>query len=101
MDPLTIACSLPAADMRARLDEIATLGREALVDSRIDDGAATLRFRASFRDRLQAIVAAEAKCCGFLDFGLESRDEEIVLTVTASADAQQALVEWTLVFSGR
>ncbi len=94
---LPIACSLDAPSLSRRLDDIAALGREALVDSRVEPGRAVLRF-AGAHDRVAAFAAAEAQCCAFLAFRLT--DEPVVLTIDAPADAQAVLEELVAAFRG-
>ena len=54
------------------------------------DGAGTLRFRADgdTRARLEAIVAAEAECCPFLDMELCEEADELLLTIVAPEGAE-------------
>ena len=98
---LAIACSLSAAEMPARLAEIAAVGREALTGSEIREGGATLRFGAGpgVRDRLEAIVKAESACCPFLDLRLDQTDDQIVLHVAAPAGSELVLAEFVEGFS--
>jgi hypothetical protein len=79
------SCSLQGRDLQKRLDEIAALGAASLLGQEADGDRQVLRFRADpeTRRRLEALVAAEAECCSFLDLALESNGEEIVLTVSA------------------
>ena len=62
-----------------------------------------LRFRKSeeVRRRLEAIVAAEAECCSFLDFSLSEDDGGLVLSITAPTDAEAVADELATAFSGR
>ena len=98
--PLAIACSLTAAEMPARLGEIAALGEAALLDVQVLDGHATLRFAASndTRSRLEAITAAESRCCGFMTFDLRDAGTELVLRIDAPDDAQLVLGELAAAF---
>jgi hypothetical protein len=99
--PLAIACSLSAAEMPARLADIAALGREALTGAEISEGRATLRLAAGagVRHRLDAIVQAESACCAFLDFSLDQTGDEIVVQIGAPAEAQLVLAEFVESFS--
>jgi hypothetical protein len=92
---LPIACSLTAAEMPGRLAEMADLGRSALLSVERDDTRAVLRFRADAEicERLAAIVAAEAKCCAFLDMTLTDEHDALVLKISAPADARPILDE--------
>ena len=80
-----IACSLEADDLQRRLAAIAELGAESLIAREADGGRHLLRFRAEpeTRRRLEAIVAAEAECCSFLELSLQERGEELVLSIAA------------------
>jgi hypothetical protein len=101
---LPVVCSLEAADLEARLAEIADLGAEALLGGAMRDGRHLLRFRSTpgVRRRLEEIVAAEAECCAFLDLALGERGGELVLTIAApeagqpTADALAAAFEANL-----
>jgi hypothetical protein len=100
---LPIACSLTAAELPARLAEMAAIGRRALQSVEIDDSTATLRFRANpqTRARLAAIVAAEAQCCAFLDMRLSDEPKAVALTIVAPAGAAPVLHDLVALFSGR
>lgn len=84
-----IACSLGADDLRRRLAEIAALGNECLRGRTTEGDAQVLRFHPdpSTRRRLEQIVAAESECCAFLDLDLRQEGDELVLTISAPADA--------------
>lgn len=85
-----IACSLGASDLRQRLNEIAEVGTDSLIERSADGERHLLRFRsdAETRRRLEAIVAAEAKCCSFLGLSLEEQGGELVLSISAPQDGQ-------------
>jgi SnoaL-like domain len=82
-----IACSLSGPDLRKRLEEIAAVGATA---RRLGD---ELRFPADgvTRDRLEAIVAAEAHCCPFLVIELDERGGELALSIGASSDEAEPI----------
>jgi hypothetical protein len=94
-EELPIACSLSVTDLTARLRAIADLGRDALLDSRIDGAGAHLRFAASpgVRDRVDAIVAAESECCAFLTMRVAEERDGVRLTIAAPAGAEFMVVE--------
>lgn len=100
---LPIACSLDAAELSARLDAMAELGDDALLDSRVAGRRAELRFaaRAGVRDRLDAIVAAEARCCAFLAMRVAEERDTVVLTIAAPEGAEPVLEELAGAFSAR
>ena len=92
---LPIACVLSAAELRARTEEIATLGREALIGAQIDGTRASLRFAlgADVRRRVERFVAGERECCAFLTFRVEDDAGEIRVTIDAPAYAARVLAE--------
>jgi hypothetical protein len=99
---LPIACSLSASDLSQRLAEMADLGRSALIDAEHAGTYATLRFRTGedTRERLAAIVAAEARCCAFLQVAVHDEDDRLVLAISAPPDASLVLDELVTAFAG-
>jgi hypothetical protein len=97
---LPIACSLSAAELPARLAAIGAVGREGLVDARVNDAQALLRFRADVRPRLAAIVAAEAQCCAFLAMSLGDADghDEVELRIEAPPGGEATMHELVAAF---
>lgn len=87
-----IACSLSAADLSARLAEMKRLGQDSLLSV---DGDGTLRFRpdSETRLRLEAIVAAEAECCPFLDLSLREEAGTLVLKIGAPEGAEPVVAD--------
>ena len=98
---LPIACSLSAAELPVRLAEMSDLGRTALRDVERSGTRAVLHFQrgADTRERLTAIVAAEARCCAFLDMTLRDDPDVLSLTIDAPADAGPVLDELVAAFS--
>jgi hypothetical protein len=101
-EEIPIACSLGASDLRRRLDEIAEVGADSLIERSADGDRHLLRFRSDpeTRRRLEAIVAAEAKCCSFLDLSLKEQGAELVLSVSAPEDGQPVADELAAAFAG-
>jgi hypothetical protein len=101
-EPTPIACSLDSSDLRKRLDEIAEVGAHSLLGRDADGDKHVLRFRsnAPTRRRLEEIVAAEAKCCSFLDLTLEAQEGELVLTLTAPDGGQPVADQLAAAFAG-
>jgi hypothetical protein len=99
---LPIACSLNATELPARLAEITALGDDALIDVHRAPGHAGLRFAAGdgIRDRVEAIIHAEAQCCAFLNMEIRDEPDLVVLHITASPDADLVLGELVDAFRG-
>ena len=66
------ACTLTTAEMPQRAAEFRALA-PALI-------SAEVRFRSSPEtlERVEALVAAESRCCGFLSFEVKQREEIVV-----------------------
>ena len=80
-----IACTLDAGEMPGRLAEMVALGRGALVAVEGSGRTATLRFieTPEYAQRLRSVVAAESRCCAFLNFELVSVQGLQVLRIEA------------------
>ena len=90
---MTIACSLGAADHRQRLAAFGALARAALLAREPIARGARLTFAASARERVEALVAAEAECCPFLALDLRAGGDRLVLDVTGPAEAAPIIEE--------
>ncbi len=90
---LPIACSLSAAELPARLATMTALGRDALLDVRMCDAGARLRFarNAEVRGRVDAVVAAESRCCAFLAMTVTEDAGAIALEIEAPDGAEPVL----------
>ena len=99
---LSIACTLGARQLPERLAEIRDLGRRALIGVDRQRAGAVLRFRADSesRDRLGAIVAAEARCCAFLEMTLFADGDAVALSITAPPGAEPVLEDLVAAFAG-
>src|SRR5215210_2820876 len=97
---LPIACSLSASELPARLAELAALGRAALDAMHHEGNRAELRFAAGpdVRRRVDAIVAAESRCCSFLAMDVTKGPASIVLTIQAPEGAERVLMELLAAF---
>jgi hypothetical protein len=102
-DAKPVACSLSAGDLEQRLAAIAAIGADSLIARSVEGGRHELRFRAdaTTRERLEAIVAAEAECCSFLDLALHEDGGELVLSIAAPTDAQPIADELAAAFAMR
>ena len=99
---LPIACSLSATDLSARLAQMAELGRDVLVDVKLNRTHATLRFAAGegVRERVTGVVAAESACCAFLAMQVSDEPDAVVLGITAPEYAALVLHELVDAFRG-
>ncbi len=90
-----IACSLSQSELSTRLAAMAQLGAAALIEVRRRAVRAELVFAAdaAVRERLEAIVAAEAQCCPSLTMSVTERGTAITLAVEAPEGAEVALSE--------
>jgi hypothetical protein len=97
-----IACTLDPAEMPQRGDEIRALGRDGLLSVERADRRVTLRFRrdAAIRRRVEAIVAAESRCCAFLDFDVAGEEDATVLTIAAPEGAEPTMHDLADLFAG-
>jgi hypothetical protein len=101
-EELPIACSLDADEIKQRLAEISAIGGDALRDVQSSPSQASLRFAAGDerRERLAAIVAAEARCCPFMTFELRDEAGAIVMTISAPEGAELVFDDLVAAFSG-
>lgn len=95
MSETPIACSLDAQGQRERFARGTALAAEALLDQRHDPQGATLSFAAApgVEERLRDLVAAEARCCPFLEFALERRTDSIEVRVEGPPEARPILLD--------
>ncbi len=98
-----IVCSLSATELPVRLAEIADLGRTALLDARAEGTHAELLFAggADVRERVDAIVAAESRCCGFLTMRVKDAPPNVLVTVDAPEGAENVLADLISAFRGQ
>jgi hypothetical protein len=97
-----IACSLNADELKHRVREISAVGGDALRDVQSMPRQTLLRFAAGeeTRERLTAIIAAEARCCAFMNFNLRDEAGTIVMTISAPDGAELVLDDLVAAFSG-
>jgi hypothetical protein len=88
-EELPLACSLETTALEQRLAAMSELGEDSLLGSSVERDRRVLRFRSdeSTRERLRAIVAAEAECCSFFELDLSEEDGALLLTIAAPAGA--------------
>jgi hypothetical protein len=99
-EELPVACTLSAAELPVRKAQIAALGREALLDARVDGPRASLRFAAgaAVRERVERFAEAESRCCAFLSFEVKDGPDEVRLTIAAPPEAEAVLAELVAAF---
>jgi MerR family copper efflux transcriptional regulator len=87
--PLPLACTLTAGEQRSRRAWIDDLSQRLVARTQTPDGA-VLRFRADAdtERQLEALVAAEARCCPFLAFGVTANGDALELRVRGPAEAR-------------
>ncbi len=98
---LPIVCSLDADNLKARLDLIAAIGASHLISRETDGDTQLLRFRPDdgVRRSLQGVIAAEAKCCSFLDMDIREEAGALVLVIDAPAEAAPVAAELAAAFA--
>jgi hypothetical protein len=96
-----IACTLDAADRPQRERDIRTLGSAALLAIDRRRQSAFLRFRRDpgIRARVEAIAAAEADCCAFLDFEVAAGSEVVTLRIDAPHGGEPMMDELASLFA--
>jgi hypothetical protein len=89
---LPIACSLTGADVGDRLAAWAVLRRDALLAETVEElrSVSTYALLPGVHERLSELVAAEGRCCPYLRFEIVERPDDIELTITAPAGAEDA-----------
>ena len=94
----SIACSLSAEELPKQLAEMSAIGNDALL-SVSPEG--TLHFRGDqpTRERLEAIIAAESRCCSFLRFELSEENGQLLLAVTAPEGAEPLALDLVNAFA--
>ena len=88
-----IACTLSATELPARLADLHALAAEALLAREDVPGGQTLTFAAGegAEARLRELVAAESRCCAFLEFGLAAGPAALRLTITGPEAARPVI----------
>jgi hypothetical protein len=96
MTDLPIACTLGADDMSARLGVIETLAADGLIDRTPTDGGVRVRLRDTpdIERRTRELIAAEARCCAFLNFDLRRVEDALVLDITGPPEARPVIEQF-------
>jgi hypothetical protein len=74
---------------------------EYLISRDTEGDTQLLRFRRDdeVRRSLEGIIAAEGKCCAFLDMKIREEADELVLTIDAPADAAPVAAQLAAAFA--
>ena len=88
-----IACTLTTDGMTARLALIDALAADGLIDRTTTAAGLRVRLRDTpeIERRVRELVAAESRCCAFLDFALARHEGELVLDVSGPEEARPAV----------
>lgn len=91
----TYACSLTDEELAARRREWRALDERALLRTEVRPRGHLLVYRGGDETAraLSALIEAERRCCWFLDFGVDQRDDEVRVTVGFAPTARKAAVE--------
>ena len=93
MPDLPIACTLTADGMTARRALIDALAADGLLERTPTDSGLRLRLRDTpeIERRTRELVAAESRCCAFLDFDLGRAGGDLVLDISGPEDAKPVI----------
>jgi MerR family transcriptional regulator, copper efflux regulator len=96
MTDLPIACTLDANDLGDRLATVEALRRDALVGRTEIPGGVRMHLRNApgIEARVRALAAAESRCCAFLNFRIETVDDELLLEITGVPEARPVIDEY-------
>lgn len=83
--PLPVACTLGAQDGSARMRRWKALADRVRPEALLSGHVLEVRYRSApgVREELEALVAAERECCGFLAWEVAEEGDDPVLRVTA------------------
>jgi hypothetical protein len=100
VDEPPIACSLGGTELSDRYRDLASFGRAHLKDRRSEVDGEHLRFHRSpeAERQLRAIIAAEERCCAFLDFDLKVSGDELELRIGAAESGRPVAAELAAAF---
>jgi hypothetical protein len=93
MPDLPIACTLTPDGMTARLALIEALAADGLLDRAPTEAGMRVRLRDTpeIERRTRELVAAESRCCAFLDFDLGREGGDLVLDISGPEDARPVI----------
>jgi hypothetical protein len=90
---IPIACTLTPDGFTARMGLIDALAADGLIDRTDTERGLRVRLRDTpeIEQRTRELVAAESKCCVFLDFALGRENDAIVLDIAGPEDARPVI----------
>ena len=93
MSELPIACTLTPDGTTARLALIDALAADGVIDRTPTDGGLRVRLRdmPGIERRTRELIAAESRCCAFLDFTLDRHGGELLLHISGPPDARPVI----------
>ena len=90
MTDLPIACTLDPDGLASRLALIDALATDGLLERMPTGSGLRVRLRDTpeIEQRTRELIAAESRCCAFLDFRLGRADGALVLDISGPEDAR-------------
>jgi hypothetical protein len=88
-DDTPIACTLGGNDYHERLAWIAQLNQDGLQSHRRGARTLELHYGAAVRDRVHHLVKQESGCCAFLAFAVAESADQVRVTITVPARAEE------------
>ena len=85
-----IACALTSSELPDRIESARSLGERALVGLAVEERRALLRFDGA-RDEVDALVAAESRCCPFFEFDTRQTDGRVELEIVTPEGGEPLL----------
>jgi hypothetical protein len=88
-----IACTLTPDGMTARRALIDELAADGLIDRTPTESGLRIRLRNTppIEQRTRELIAAESRCCAFLEFSLGRDHGDLVLDITGPPDARPVI----------
>jgi len=99
MTELPVACCLSAGELEQREREISALFADALTGAAPADRRLELRFSGGpeILRRVEALAAAERRCCAFLTFTVTGGENAPALAIEAPPGAEETLAGFATV----
>ena len=93
MTEAPIACTLTPDGMTARLAVIEALAADGLLDRTPTASGLRVRLRDTpeMERRTRELIAAESRCCAFLEFELAREDGALLLDIAGPADTRPVI----------